>query len=276
VTHDVKLVGEQTEVRHQIDVRVLRRGVDRRVLIECKDFDVSEQPVGLGIIRDFYGVVADVKPDEAFVITCNRFTDEAMLYAKGMNIKLAILRNWKIEDDEGLITAVHITGRIGVPHDYRITIDFEGGQQEGDVGIGHDPHADHESPLYLLRPGQEPEQLVQAVDRMFRARASAGEDLGGNRWAITFPLSGCRIQQADHQPAPVRAIRLEYAIYTHIMEFEVRSPIVSLILTEIGEGDDLLILEEDLKRFSIDSTTGEVVARPSTDSAPRSPDSPGT
>src|SRR5882672_8449581 len=74
VVHDVKLIGEDTQVKHQIDVTVARSGEARRVLIECKDYDVSGDPVGLGTIRDFYGVVDDVKPDEAIVITSNRFT----------------------------------------------------------------------------------------------------------------------------------------------------------------------------------------------------------
>lgn len=92
VIHDVEVVGTITGVPHQIDVQIEKDGLLRRILIECKDYDVRGEPVGLGVVRDFFGVVSDVRPDESWIVTCNDFTAPARKYAKGMGIKLATLR----------------------------------------------------------------------------------------------------------------------------------------------------------------------------------------
>ena len=64
VIHDLSLMGE-SEVAHQIDVLIERNGVKRRVLIECKDFDISGEKIGLDIIRNFRSVLEDTRGDEA-------------------------------------------------------------------------------------------------------------------------------------------------------------------------------------------------------------------
>src|ERR1700740_2417596 len=53
VIHDLELPGDDPEVKHQIDVTIEIGGVTKRVIIECKDFDISEEKVGLDIIRSF-------------------------------------------------------------------------------------------------------------------------------------------------------------------------------------------------------------------------------
>jgi hypothetical protein len=67
VIHDLSLVGE-SEVAHQIDVLFERK---RRVLIECEDFDISGEKIGLDIIRNFRSVLEDTTADEGMVVTCN-------------------------------------------------------------------------------------------------------------------------------------------------------------------------------------------------------------
>ncbi len=68
VIHDLKVVGSDTGVGHQIDVKIEKDGRTKRILLECKDFDVSGDNVGLGIVRDFWGVVDDIHPDESWII----------------------------------------------------------------------------------------------------------------------------------------------------------------------------------------------------------------
>jgi hypothetical protein len=107
VIHDVSLIGS-SEVRHQIDVAVEMNGKKRRVLIETKDFDKRGKRVGLSIIRDFRSVIEDVKPDDAFVITCTGYTAPARRYAKAKGIKLAVLRAFEEADWEEYIRAVRV------------------------------------------------------------------------------------------------------------------------------------------------------------------------
>jgi hypothetical protein len=105
VIHDVSLLGE-SDVSHQIDVHVTVEGQSRRVLIECKDFDISGDKVGLPIVRNFWAVLDDTRADEGFIITCNGFTDDAAKYAKAKGIKLVVLRIHEEKDWEGFIKTV--------------------------------------------------------------------------------------------------------------------------------------------------------------------------
>lgn len=105
VIHDVSLLGE-SDVSHQIDVHVTIEGQSRRVLIECKDFDISGDKVGLPIVRNFWAVLDNTRANEGFIITCNGFTGDAAKYAKAKGIKLVVLRIHEEKDWEGYIKTV--------------------------------------------------------------------------------------------------------------------------------------------------------------------------
>lgn len=260
VSHDLRLVGEDTQVKHQIDVTITKDNQRRRVLIECKDFDVSGDPVGLSIVRDFFGVVDDVKPDEAIVITCNGFTEDARRYAKGKNLKLAILRTHRPEDIEGTIKSVEVTGEISIPFDYSATIKFV--DATGLAAFGAAGAADRSSPIYLLRPGRERTQFVVALDELFNDPGVAKDEVledGARRKNVT--LIGCSVQRGDDTPIPINGVFIGYRLATEVTTFVVHAPIVSLILTPVGEDTDLLIYEDTLKRYRIDPETGEVRPR---------------
>ena len=107
VIHDFKLIGA-SKVKHQIDVLLEIDGKSRRVLVECKDFDKAGKPVGLGIIRNFWAVIEDTHADEAFVVTCTRYTPPARRYATAKGIKLAVLRVLEDANWEGYIRSVKI------------------------------------------------------------------------------------------------------------------------------------------------------------------------
>jgi hypothetical protein len=106
VIHDVSLLGE-SDVPHQIAVHVTVEGQSRRVLIECKDFDISGRKVGLPIVRNFCAVLDDTKADEGLYLpaTASRMRQRNM--PKRREIKLAVLRVHEEKDWEGYIkTAV--------------------------------------------------------------------------------------------------------------------------------------------------------------------------
>ena len=107
VVHDIKLVGS-SDVAHQIDVTVEGSGERKSLLIECKDFDVSGDKVGLSIVRDFWAVVDDTGPDEAWILTCNGFTSEALKFAKAKGIKCVVMRLYTDEDDRGRIKRIFL------------------------------------------------------------------------------------------------------------------------------------------------------------------------
>lgn len=109
VIHDLTLRGDGKKTAHQIDVTIESSNVSRRVLIECKDYDSK---VGISIVRDFFGAVSQIKPDEAFVVTTEGYTRGARTFAEDEGIKLAILREFKDEDWEGRIQKIHIKGTV--------------------------------------------------------------------------------------------------------------------------------------------------------------------
>jgi hypothetical protein len=113
VVHDLRLVGS-SGVAHQIDAVV---GEPRkRVLIEAKDYDTK---VGLGIVRDFWAVVDDVSPSDAYIVTTEDFTKPAIQFARAKGIKLAVLRPPRGEDWGGLVQRIGlqitVTGQTGPP-----------------------------------------------------------------------------------------------------------------------------------------------------------------
>lgn len=111
--HDLRLRGE-SGVAHQIDAVV---GDERkRVLIEAKDYD---KPVSLPIVRNFWAATEDIGPDEAFIVTTEGFSRNAIKYAAAKGISLAVLRPPRDEDWGNLcrriVLSLTATGQTGPP-----------------------------------------------------------------------------------------------------------------------------------------------------------------
>ncbi|MGB3794738.1 MAG: restriction endonuclease, partial [Alteraurantiacibacter sp.] len=118
--HDIKLRGDST-VPHQIDVSIQRGANAKRMIIECKDFDLRDGKVGLDIVRSFRSVLEDTDADEAVILTCVGYTREARAYAKAKGIKLAVLRTFEEADKAGrlqkIVLNVHVQGAISLSID---------------------------------------------------------------------------------------------------------------------------------------------------------------
>jgi restriction system protein len=67
-----------------VDVE-LRRGRDR-YFVQCKQW--RTQRVGVGVVRELYGVMAAERVAGGFVVTSGRFTAEAARFAQGRRIEL--------------------------------------------------------------------------------------------------------------------------------------------------------------------------------------------
>lgn len=86
VQHDIKLTGSSGQ-EHKIDVywEYELGGVNNKVAIECKDYS---KPLAIGKVRDFYGVLADLKDVKGIMIASNGFQKGAKDYAKSWGINL--------------------------------------------------------------------------------------------------------------------------------------------------------------------------------------------
>ena len=93
VQHDIKLTGSSGQ-EHQIDIywEYELAGVKSKVAIECKDYS---KPLSIGKVRDFYGVLADLKDVNGIIIASNGFQKGAKEYAKswGINLKELSISN---------------------------------------------------------------------------------------------------------------------------------------------------------------------------------------
>lgn len=86
VQHDIQLTGSSGQ-EHQIDVywEYELGGVKNKVAIECKGYS---KPLAIGKVRDFYGVLADLKDVKGIMIASNGFQKGAKDYAKSWGINL--------------------------------------------------------------------------------------------------------------------------------------------------------------------------------------------
>lgn len=64
---------------------VLRKGGEK-FLVQCKQWRALR--VGVNVVRELYGVMSAAGAAGGFVVTCGRFTDEAMAFADGRNVTL--------------------------------------------------------------------------------------------------------------------------------------------------------------------------------------------
>ena len=117
--HDLRLRGA-SGVRHQIDAVV--GDEHKRILVETKDYD---KVIRLPIIRNFWGAVEDIGPDEAFVVTTVGFTKPAIQYAEAKGIRLALLRPPEEEDWAGVyrkvVLDITMTGQAGLAESHLAT-----------------------------------------------------------------------------------------------------------------------------------------------------------
>lgn len=260
VIHDLRLAGVDPDVKHQIDVTVEIAGKKKRVLVECKDFDVSGEKVGLPILRNFRSVVEDTKADEGIVITCNGFTQEAQKYARSKGIKLAVLRLIETHDMEGRITKL-IVGliilRASSPvANINIKADAQPHYSAALAAIGASEGViDDLHPVYFVREGER-----QHFNKFLAARINAAvKPARGSAIRITIPPDGWQIQVDQNPPFEFEGVDVTFGVEEHRLTLEPTSKhIAELVLSGFGTSD-IIIFDQQIRGHSIDPETGAIV-----------------
>lgn len=277
VIHDRKLTGASGE-ESQIDVIIEDKNSSnqRRILVECKDFDVKGDDVGIGIVRGFWAVVEDIEPTDAMIVTCNNFTAPAMRYAAYKRIKLAILRQIEEEDLKDRITRVNIdfeyettptaSTNMLFPNE-EIIGEFQRCLRENDINEISLP----DSEVYFEGPNGEisVNEFVNMNVNEYRRNNPAHEN-----GTISVNLSGCSIKVKDISRFPISAaiITFKRNIYSEKLEMYAER-VAEMIFKILEDGEeDLIIFGDDLERFQIDPATHEVkpISMPRTTSQDRS------
>lgn len=260
VIHDLKLTGSDPDVRHQIDVTVERiNGRKRRLLIECKDFDTSENKVGIGIVRDFRSVLEDTRADEGIILTCNGFTAQARKYAKSKGIKLCILRTFQESDMKNRIRKIvmRLVVQSVIPERASVFIDEENNEKYQShlraAGVSNEGIAIHD-PVYFIRD-QQREQFCEFIS------SRVGQN---DLWKITkdgrlaMPANGWKLQVESGSFIDFKGIVLDVREEQEEETLEIVSNRVAELILSGFADTDLIIFGDQLETYKIDAGSGEV------------------
>ena len=260
IIHDIGLRGD-SDVKHQIDVSIERNGAKRRIIVECKDFDLAGDKVGLDIVRSFRSVVEDTGADEALILTCNDFTKDARKYAKAKGIKLALLRTFEPTDMEGRIQKIVHTIRVrGITE---LNVDLMGLAQDENNRLaaelsaaGIDGGFTPATPVAFVKNAERfqfNQFLKMAADADVEARALAD---GEHR--MTIMPNGWQISVDGGAGIDFVEIALRYTFVDVSETSEITSDrIAEMILADL-DGTDLVVFADQLERHRIasDGTVG--------------------
>jgi hypothetical protein len=254
VIHDLKLIGI-SKVKHQIDVVLSDQGGTRRVLVECKDFDTSGQKVGLEIVRGFFGAVEDIRPDDAFVISCTGFTAPAVKYSKAKGIQPVVLRMFEDADWEGRIKEVHVQINALLPpriNNVKFSLTETANKKLAKQALRHNIHwpvITSKDQIFLLRAGDR----LPLFERMTAlGKAPEGATLPHTEF-VELPPSEYRLQIADETPVSFEVFRYEVdtppIITSNIV---VGNELEVLLMMKGYRGDDVVIFDHHLKQLNFD------------------------
>ena len=263
VIHDLRLKGDGKSASHQIDVTIEKQGSIKRILIECKDYD---EVVGIGVIRDFYGAVAQIKPEEAIVVTTQGFTKGAVNFANDEKIKLAILRKVIDEDLENRIEEIVIRGHIltfGTPHilywKSASDEDYDNFNKLSLSYAGKTVGTDTEATFFYDDKGKKIETFRAYLESFFNS----------------LPREGNKTVEAEHLFPEIRYIEVgnqligvsgfayRISFYENIIEsiLDVGKKIAVLLLKMLDGSLNKLFFDGDISEWTFDDS-GEVVKKP--------------
>ncbi len=247
VIHDLRLRGD-SKVPHQIDVSIEAEATKQRVLIECKDLDVSRVKVGLNILRSFRSVLEDLKVEHGIVITCNGFTRHARMYAKSKGIKLVVMRKAEDADLDGLIQSVEIRLHVQSRRDFSVNLHLSPRSREvyeaetSRAGIAG-PSVSNLDGVFLLRSGGRSHLLEFLEKQLDIGRTTRAED---GRWQVEVSAEG-RVLQVGEEGVEIPFERIVLTYKTDVQTIPISLNVIAELVNGLGD-DDILIYAEHLER----------------------------
>ncbi|SEO09171.1 Restriction endonuclease [Terribacillus saccharophilus] len=263
VIHDLTLHGDGKKTGHQIDVTVQKPGsnISKRILIECKDYDTK---VGISIVRDFFGAIHQINPNEAFVVTTQGYTKGARTFAEDEGIKLAILRGFKEEDWEGRIRAVHIKGTIISMNPPTITWvaageqDLKNFQDSANDDVNKTQNTSTRETFFYDQAGNPQENLQTVFRPIFNSLPRDPNSPTTGRYEFEtikyVKLAGVLVR--------VRGFDYEFTSSQSLIETVVDqgSKVALLVFKVLDEELDQIIFDQDLDKWTFNDD-GEVISK---------------
>ncbi|HHX8361433.1 TPA: restriction endonuclease [Vibrio alginolyticus] len=122
VQHDVKKEGRSGQ-KHQVDLywEFEVAQTVHRVAVECKEY---KNPVQIGKIRDFYGVIEDLGNTSGVFVTTSKYQKGAITYAQSKGIQLKIVETPTDERVDTFTTNIHLNNLYDVKASPRLDMDW--------------------------------------------------------------------------------------------------------------------------------------------------------
>lgn len=213
--------------------------------------------VGIGIVRDFFGAVAQIKPDEAIVVTTKGFTKGAVKFAQDESIKLAILREFKEEDWDGKIRKINMTMRMVFMDTPQITnwltVDpsqIEEIKQKLKANWGQVQDADARTTYFYNQSGNEAGTFQQILGPIFNSFPRyAGQKTQGK-----YEFSSVRYIKLCGILIPVRGFEYEFNSHESVNETVIdEGQKVATLLFKLLDGTiDTIIFDEEIEKWNFD------------------------
>ena len=211
---DVRVEQNKTDIvgrsgcAHQIDVywEFKIAGQTYKTAIECKAFT---EPVSIGRVRDFFGVLADVPGLQGIQVSPFGFQSGAKRYADHYGITLKEIRPPTDEDWEGRIKDIHLTFFIISPKVTEILPDVT---EEFRTSLGEDERVDMsfkgrtDDTLIVDRRGNHIASYNDMIERL-----PLGKEAAENR-TYFVPNRGCFWQSTDGRRVPINGVRFRYDV----------------------------------------------------------------
>ena len=203
----------------------------------------------------------DVKPDDGIVITCNDFTEPARVYAKGKGIRLVTLRVFQEEDWEGKLREIELNMVFRTTTSP--TVELKMGSEDQLSQIQRDFG---EAGISCLGVGTGQPIFLNVdcrrvkIDDFVREKMNAHpKDVPGSA-TIDVPLEGSSIQVDKCPAVPLAQMTIRFEVVHEEREILVGANILAELLVS-GCGDsDLVVFDDELRRYRIDSVSGHVTS----------------
>ena len=250
--HNVKLLGD-SDTRHQIDVywEYEKDGQLHKVAIECKNYT---NKVSIGKVRDFYGVLADIKGLQGIMITKAGYQSGAKKYAASKNIHLKELRApiGKESLAGRVITDFHISMRRCL---YLVDEDWAK-QHRFDIkpylrwldmmSIEHKSQWVNASHIPIERKGDDIYNSKKEIITSHKAIEATIPDTLEEDSSHTIPFEDAYIESKYWGLVKIKEIKYEYTNETHrsVIDIDARD-FIEAILKDVESG----VIEYVEKRF---------------------------
>ncbi|BDI33977.1 hypothetical protein CCAX7_60280 [Capsulimonas corticalis] len=264
VTHDAKLIGA-SGAPHQIDVTIETEGRLKRIVIECKDFDVSQGKVGISIVQSFITVANMTKADRAIIVTPVGFTRDAIKLAKYNNIELIVLREFLDTDWGNFIRQIVIEANAWYPEIKSLSYTWPNPQIDPDLDRDL-----KDNNLSLSQISQDDEIYVYVEDVRFQIIEIVQKHIDGILFdlkspspiviPISIPTNSLQVSGSKKYPLSSLELEVEFRLAVTNTVTKNVDRLAKLLVSQVDA--DYIVWDDELKKYTIDKDTGEIIPSP--------------